>query len=264
MVDTPGHADFSGEVERILSMVSGVVLVVDATEGPMPQTKFVLRKALEAGLAPIVVINKADRATARLGGEVESDLFDLFAALGASDEQLDYEPLFASAVAGWATDCSETAMEWQLSPPSDDEASVAAILDRIVSSVPVHVPADPSAPFALAVNSIGRDPYLGRLSTGLVESGSVAVGDLCVALGNAEQSSQKVAGIFATVGGERVPLQGGVARAGDIVTVAGVEASVGETITFATGGVEMPLETPPLAPSPNAIYGLSRQGWILS
>jgi GTP-binding protein len=146
IVDTPGHQDFGGEVERILSMVDGVVLVVDATEGPMSQTKFVLTKALGRGLKPLVVINKVDRETSRLNGEVENELFDMFVALDADDEQLEFPILYASAKQGWAVR--------DLDDDSESKDSMKALLDEIISYVP-SPDADPSAPFAMAVTMIG-------------------------------------------------------------------------------------------------------------
>lgn len=146
IVDTPGHSDFGGEVERILSMVDGVVLVVDATEGPMSQTKFVLTKALNQGLKPLVVINKVDRETSRLNGDVENELFDMFVALEANDEQLEFPVLYASAKNGWAVRDLDDADE-----PKDN---MTALLDEIIKYVPAPV-ADPTAPFAMAVTMIG-------------------------------------------------------------------------------------------------------------
>lgn len=146
IVDTPGHSDFGGEVERILSMVDGVVLVVDATEGPMSQTKFVLTKALNRGLKPLVVINKVDRETSRLNGDVENELFDMFVALEANDDQLEFPVLYASAKNGWAVR--------DLDDPNEKKDSMTALLDEIIKYVPAPV-ADPNAPFAMAVTMIG-------------------------------------------------------------------------------------------------------------
>jgi GTP-binding protein len=146
IVDTPGHADFGGEVERILSMVDGVVLVVDATEGPMSQTKFVLTKALNRGLKPLVVINKVDRETSRLNGDVENELFDMFVALDANDDQLEFPVLYASAKQGWAVR--------NLDDESETRDSMTALLDEIIAYVPAPT-ADPTAPFSMAVTMIG-------------------------------------------------------------------------------------------------------------
>jgi len=257
VVDTPGHADFGGEVERILSMVNGVVLLVDATEGPMAQTKFVLRKALETGLSPVVVLNKADRQTARLYGEVESDLFDLFDALGANDDQLEYPTMFASAVKGWATGCNDEAIEWNENPGNvHADANMAPLLDMILDQVAPSATSDAlEEPFALAVNNVGKDNYLGMLATGRIFSGKIKVGTSCVALQRDSESgaapnaeTSKIGGIFVNVGMERVKLESEYACAGDIVTLAGVSCSVGDTITTAAEGVQAPLKTPPLAP----------------
>ena len=160
IVDTPGHADFGGEVERILSMVDGVVLLVDAAEGPLPQTKFVVSKALSIGLKPMVVINKVDRPDAR-PHQVHDEVFDLFAALDASEEQLDFPTLFASGRNGWAvTKLGEE--------PKD--------LEPLFNLIKSHVPApkvDASAPFTLLVTILEANPYLGRLLTGRIQTGTV-------------------------------------------------------------------------------------------
>src|SRR6201990_341711 len=153
IVDTPGHADFGGEVERILSMVDGVVLLVDAAEGPLPQTKFVLGKALRLGLKPIVLINKVDRSDAR-PHQVHDEVFDLFAALDANDEQLDFPTLFASAKQGWAA----TELE-------GEHKDMAPLFDLIVRHVPPPE-ADADAPFDMLVTTLEYDPYLGRVLTG--------------------------------------------------------------------------------------------------
>lgn len=146
IVDTPGHQDFGGEVERILSMVDGVVLVVDATEGPMSQTKFVLTKALNRGLKPLVVINKVDRDTSRLNGEVENELFDMFVALEADDEQLEFPVLYASAKNGWAVR--------DLDDDSETKDNMKALLDEIIAYVP-SPKANVDEPFSMAVTMIG-------------------------------------------------------------------------------------------------------------
>ncbi|CAM9765763.1 unnamed protein product, partial [Chrysoparadoxa australica] len=262
VVDTPGHADFGGEVERVLSMVDGVLLVVDATEGPMSQTKFVLGKALAAGLKPIVVINKVDRPSARLNGEVENELFDLFVSLGASDDQLEYPTLYASAKVGWVTECPEEALVFA---ERGETLKMASLLDTIVSYIPP--PFDGSAldmPFALAVNNIGTDPYLGTLTTGKIEGGTVGVGQAVKVLsrdGNCSGESHKVAQIFVSRGMEKVPLEG-FAGAGlcDIVTLAGPPGWVGDTITDFEEGLDTPLVTPPLAPPTLAMTFAANDG----
>src|ERR1700742_1372458 len=159
IVDTPGHADFGGEVERILNMVDGAIVLVDAAEGVLPQTKFVVGKALARGLHPIVVVNKVDRSDAR-PDEVHTEVFDLFAALGASDEQLDFPMLYASGRQGWADEELEGARK-DLTP--------------IFNLVLRHVPAptlDPDAPFAMVASILDYDNFLGRVLTGRVEQGT--------------------------------------------------------------------------------------------
>src|SRR5690242_10615323 len=162
IVDTPGHADFGGEVERILSMVDGVVVLVDAAEGPLPQTKFVTGKALRLGLRPIVLINKVDRSDAR-PHVVHDEIFDLFAALDANDDQLDFPTLFASAKQGWAAESLEA--------PRED---MAPLFDLIVRHVPPPK-VDPEAPFAMLATTLDYDPYVGRVLTGLITNGRARV-----------------------------------------------------------------------------------------
>ena len=251
VVDTPGHADFGGEVERVLSMVDGVLLVVDATEGPMSQTKFVLGKALEASGAAakkvVVCINKADRPSARLDGEVESEIFDLFALLGASDEQLEYRTFFSSARDGWATEDVSLAASGE----AGGACTMAELLDSIVESLPPPNGDDAlEAPLAIAVNSVSTDSYVGRLATGKVESGVVEIGAAVRVLrrDGSQGETGKVTHLYGTRGVQRVDL-GGSAGAGDIVTIAGVDCGVGDTITLEQGGVEEPLATPPIAPA---------------
>ncbi len=159
IVDTPGHADFGGEVERILSMVDGVLVLVDAAEGPMPQTKFVTAKALKQGLKPIVVINKVDRSDAR-AHEVHDAVFDLFAALDATDEQLDFPTLYASGRNGWAVADLE----------KDEHKDLTPLFELIVKHV-APPKADTDKPFALLATILEYDPYLGRVLTGRIESG---------------------------------------------------------------------------------------------
>ncbi len=162
IVDTPGHADFGGEVERILSMVDGVLLLVDAAEGPMPQTKFVTAKALKLGLKPVVVINKVDRPDAR-PYEVQDEVFDLFTALDADDQQLDFPTIFASAKNGWAA-----------AEPDGPQEDMAAVFEQILSHVP-----EPEIildePFSMLVTTLESDPYLGRILTGRVHSGTLRI-----------------------------------------------------------------------------------------
>src|SRR5262249_47848450 len=162
IVDTPGHADFGGEVERILSMVDGVLVLVDAAEGPMPQTKFVVGKALSQGLRPIVVINKVDRSDAR-AQQVHNEIFDLFAALDATEAQLDFPTVFASGRHGWAV--------IELDASGKD-------LSPLFELILTHVPpphADPDAPFAMLATTLEYDPYLGRVLTGRIHAGVARV-----------------------------------------------------------------------------------------
>ena len=234
IVDTPGHADFGGEVERILSMVDGVLLLVDAAEGPMPQTKFVTGKALKLGLKPIVVINKADRPDARLD-EVHEEVFDLFAALDATDAQLDFPLLIASAKEGWA---------------GDDMSAQGTNLDLLFEKIIAHVPmpsVDADAPFSMLVTTLEADPYLGRILTGRIETGSISVNKNIKALnregGQVEQT--KVTKLLRFRGLERVPIDH--AEAGDIVAMAGfTNATVSDTLCAEE--VETPLTADPVDP----------------
>jgi len=218
IVDTPGHADFGGEVERILSMVDGVILLVDSAEGAMPQTKFVTGKALALGLRPIVVVNKVDRPDQRIQ-EVLDEVFDLFVSLDASDEQLDFPVLFASGRNGYAS-LDADAREGTLTP----------MFETIVS----HVPApevDPDAPFRFLVTLLDRDNFLGRILTGRVAAGTVKLNQPIHALDNdgkvVEQG--RASKLLAFRGLERVPVE--EAFAGDIISIAGMtEATVANTI----------------------------------
>ncbi|MGI9433631.1 MAG: translational GTPase TypA [Geminicoccaceae bacterium] len=219
IVDTPGHADFGGEVERVLSMVDGVLLLVDAAEGPMPQTKFVLGKALGLGLKPIVVINKIDRPDQR-ADEVHNEIFDLFAALDADDQQLDFPTLFASAKEGWA---SKTPAR----PVHDDMAPLFDLICKHVTPPDVQE----TGPFAMLVTTLERDPHLGRLLTGRINSGRVVANQPAKALsrdgGTIEQT--RITKILAFRGLEREALD--EAKAGDIITIAGFsKATVADTL----------------------------------
>jgi GTP-binding protein len=218
IVDTPGHADFGAEVERILSMVDGVILLVDSAEGPMPQTKFVTGKALSLGLKPIVVVNKIDRPDAR-PAEVLDEVFELFLNLDANDEQLDFPTLYASGRAGYAG-------------PTDDvrEGDLTPLFETIVS----HVPApqlDPEGEFKMLATLLDRDNFLGRILTGRIESGTLNINDPIRAMdvnGKVVEDG-RVTKLFAFQGLERVPVES--ARAGDIVAIAGlVKATVSNTV----------------------------------
>ena len=217
IVDTPGHADFGGEVERILSMVDGVVLLVDASEGPMPQTKFVLGKALKIGLKPIVVINKADKADAR-PDDVLNEIFDLFVSLDANDEQLDFPVLYASGRNGWA-----------VRELTDEHKDLTPLFETILSYVSEPV-CEPDKPFRMLATTLEADKFVGRILTGKIQSGSVKVNDTVKVINqNGEVERTKITKIMAYQGLERVALN--EAHAGDIVAVAGiVKGTVADTI----------------------------------
>jgi GTP-binding protein len=239
IVDTPGHADFGGEVERVLSMVDGVVLLVDASEGPMPQTKFVLSKALKLGIRPIVLINKVDRPDRRID-EVLNEIFDLFAALDASEEQLDFPVLYAVGRDGWATDLPETKGE-DLKPLFD-------LMKK-------HIPApnvDKEAPFTMLASILTADPYVGRILIGKVYSGTAKVGTPVKSINLAGKTIEttKLTKLFGFRGIERIPSE--IAEAGDIVAIAGIEStSVADTIC--APNVETPIQSTPIDPPTMAI-----------
>ena len=218
IVDTPGHADFGGEVERILSMVDGVVLLVDSAEGPMPQTKFVLGKALKVGLRPIVVINKADKSDARCD-EVLNEVFDLFVSLNANDEQLDFPVLYASGRNGWA-----------VKDLADEHKDLTPLFELIKSYVPEPV-CEPDKPFSMLATTLEADKFIGRLLTGKVHSGSLHVNDTIKVLdgSNHEIERVRISKILAYKGLNRVALE--EAHAGDIIAVAGiVKGTVADTL----------------------------------
>jgi GTP-binding protein len=218
IVDTPGHADFGAEVERILSMVDGVILLVDAAEGPMPQTKFVTGKALGLGLRPIVVVNKIDRPDAR-PAEVLDECFELFLNLDANDEQLDFPVLYASGRAGYAGR-EDTVRDGDLTP----------LFETIVSHVP-EPGLDTEAEFKMLATLLDRDNFLGRILTGRIESGTLNINDPIRAMdvnGKVVEDG-RVTKLFAFQGLERVPVNS--AKAGDIVAIAGLmKATVSNTI----------------------------------
>ncbi len=233
IVDTPGHADFGGEVERILSMVDGVVLLVDSAEGPMPQTKFVLGKALAQGLKPIVAINKIDKSDER-HMEVLEEIFDLFIALDATPEQLDFPVLYGAAKLGWM---SET--------PDGARDSLAPLLNKVIEHVPE--PSVEEGPFRMLVTTIERNPFLGRILSGRITSGSVKAGEAIHALNREGKIVEKgrVSKVLAFRGLERTPIDEGVA--GDIVSIAGLETTtVADTITLPS--VMTPIAAKPIDP----------------
>jgi len=237
IVDTPGHADFGGEVERILSMVEGVVLLVDSAEGPMPQTKFVLGKALKLGLRPIVIINKIDRPDQR-AEEVLDEIFDLFVSLEASDEQLDFPVLYASGRDGWAAESPEG--------PKDN-------LTPLMELVLKHVPApdvDENAPFAMLATMLHADNFLGRILTGRVYQGRAKLNmPVKVLREDGTVETGRLSKLMGFRGLERVPQDEAVA--GDIIAIAGLtEATVADTIcsTEVTKSIEsQPIDPPTLA-----------------
>ncbi len=218
IVDTPGHADFGGEVERILSMVDGCVVLVDAAEGALPQTKFVVGKALKRGLKPIVVINKIDRPDGQ-PHVVHDQVFDLFAALDATDEQLDFPTLFASGRQGWASETID-----------GEHKDLSPLFDLIVKHVPPPT-VDPDKPFAMLNVILEANPYLGQLLTGRIQSGAVRTNMAVKALSRDGTlvENGRITKILAFRGLERVPVD--EAQAGDIVALAGLsKATVADTI----------------------------------
>ena len=228
IVDTPGHADFGGEVERILNMVDGVLVLVDAAEGALPQTKFVVTKALARGIKPIVVINKVDRGDAR-PDEVHNEVFDLFAALGANDEQLDFPMLYASGRQGWADPVMDGARK-----------DLAPLFDLVMSHVPPTV-LDKEAPFAMVASILDYDNFLGRVLTGRVEQGRARLNmpvRVLRADGTAVESG-RLTKLMGYRGLDRVPVD--ECEAGDIVAVAGLEdATVPDTIGAPELGQPLP------------------------
>jgi GTP-binding protein len=234
IVDTPGHADFGGEVERILNMVDGALVLVDAAEGPLPQTKFVVSKALKMGLKPIVVINKVDRPDAR-PVEVVNEVFDLFAALEATDEQLDFPILYGSAKLGW--------MATSLDGSQDD--GMKPLFDLVLRHV--KQPTVEDGPFRLLGTILEANPYLGRIVTGRISSGSIKPNQAVKVLdydGKLVETG-RVTKVLAFRGLERVPVE--EADAGDIVALAGLpEATVAHTICDPT--IEVPIHAQPIDP----------------
>ncbi len=220
IVDTPGHADFGGEVERILSMVDGVVLLVDAAEGPMPQTKFVTAKALALGLRPIVVLNKVDKHDAEPARAL-NEVFDLFANLGADDDQLDFPVLYASGRSGWA--------DVELDGPRTD---LNALYELVIKHVPEPKQiARRAEPFQMLATTLSADPFIGRILTGRVEAGTLKAGETIKALSrDGEKLEQfRVSKVLAYRGLVMTPID--VAEAGDIVTLAGMtKATVADTL----------------------------------
>jgi GTP-binding protein len=243
IVDTPGHADFGGEVERTLSMVDGVMLLVDASEGPLPQTRFVLRKALERRLPPLVVVNKIDRPDAR-PQEVLNEIYDLFIDLDATEEQLEFPVLYTNAKIGTASPDADV-------PGSD--------LRPLFEAIVAHVPpprGNPDAPLQLLVANLDSSDYLGRIAIGRIFNGRVKIGDpVAVCKLDAAVQETKVTKLYAFDGLKRIDIE--AAAAGDIVCLAGIEdITIGETIA----DVEHRVAIPPIAidePTVSMIFGVN-------
>ena len=223
IVDTPGHADFGGEVERTLSMVDGVLLLVDAVEGPMPQTRFVTRKALALGLKPIVVVNKVDRDGARAQWVV-NQTFDLFDRLGADESQLDFPVVYASALQGWASLDPASAISG-----GPRGTSMRPLFETVLKSVPLPV-GDPTLPLQMAVAALDYSSYVGRLVIGRLRRGVIRVGmEVAVMEPNGATAVSKITGVYGFQGLNRVPMV--EAYAGEIVQVTGIdEVSIGATL----------------------------------
>jgi GTP-binding protein len=240
IVDTPGHADFGGEVERILGMVNGVLLLVDAVEGPMPQTRFVTMKALQQGLQPIVVVNKVDRPGARPEWVV-NQTFDLFDKLGATEEQLDFPVVYASALNGWATLDVDVAKAGKAPEGTD----MRALFETVIKNVPAPV-GDSDGPFQLQISALDYSSYVGRLGIGRIRRGRVAPGQEVAVLNGPLAEGEmpkkaKIGQLFSFQGMERVPIE--TAEVGDIVLVTGVEElSIGTTLA----SLEAPEALPPI------------------
>ena len=220
ILDTPGHADFGGEVERILKMVDGVILVVDAFEGPMPQTRFVLQKALEQQLKPIVVVNKIDKPTAD-PEKVVDEVLDLFIELDADDDQLEFPVVYASAINGTSSYSSD---------PADQEETMAPVFETILKEIPAPLD-NADEPLQFQVSLLDYNDYVGRVGIGRVFRGEIKVGDN-VTLNKLDGSTKnfRVTKLFGFFGLERLEIES--AKAGDIVAVSGFEdIFVGETVT---------------------------------
>jgi GTP-binding protein len=243
IVDTPGHQDFGGEVERILRMVDSVLLLVDAVEGPMPQTRYVLRKALKQGLRPIVVINKMDRPEARPDA-VLNEVFDLFGTLGAADEQLDFPVIYCSGRLGWASNDDRQ--------PGQD---LTPLLELILSAVP-EAGGDPRAPLQLQVSTLDYSDYLGRIAIGRVHAGTIERGmDAVCCRRDGSRDTFRVTKLMGFLGLERTDRQRAVA--GEIVALAGVDrVTVGETICAADQPLPLPL-IPIDEPTVSMLFGVN-------
>lgn len=239
IVDTPGHADFGGEVERILNMVDGVCLLVDAAEGPLPQTKFVLGKALKLGMRPMVIINKIDRSDAR-PDEVHNEIFDLFASLDATDEQLDFPTLFASGRNGWA-----------VTDLNDERTDLNPLFELVVNHVPPPKVGSVDEPFTMLATTLEANPYLGRILTGRIQTGKIKMNMSIKALSRDGKVIEqgRASKVLAFRGLERIPVE--EAEAGDIIALAGLtKATVADTIcdmSVETALPAQPIDPPTLA-----------------
>jgi len=239
IIDTPGHADFGGEVERVLHMADGVILLTDAAEGPMPQTKFVLGKALKQGLKPIVIINKIDRPDGR-PEEVVDEVFDLFVSLDANDEQLDFPIMYASGRDGWC-----------VSDLDNPRENLTPLLDLIIQHVEPPK-GDKDAPFAMLATLLDSDPFLGRCLTGRVISGSAKVNDTVKALGldGSVVENGRLTKLLTFDGTDRVPVS--EVNVGDIICIAGLaKASVADTI--GAPALNEPVQSTPIDPPTMAV-----------
>ncbi|MFM8412128.1 MAG: translational GTPase TypA [Alphaproteobacteria bacterium] len=247
IMDTPGHADFGGEVERTLAMVDGVLLLVDSSEGPLPQTRFVLRKALERGLHPIVCINKIDRADARIA-EVLDEVYGLFIDLDATEEQLEFPVVYTNARAGTATR--------DLAKPGED---LRPLFDLVVGQLPGPL-VEPGRPTQFQANNLDYDEYVGRLALGRVVAGDLATGTSYALVGaDGTPRTFKLTNLFGWLGLKRIPLQR--ASAGDIVAIAGVEdIQIGDTVADLAEPVALPrlrIDEPTIA----MIFGVNTSPW---
>ncbi len=247
IVDTPGHADFGGEVERTLAMVDGVLLLVDASEGPLPQTRFVLGKALALGLEPVVCLNKIDRPDARVS-EVLDEIYGLFIDLGANEEQLDFPVIYTIAKAGTAT--RDVAV-----PGTDLQPLFEVIVDKLPG--PIH---DPEAPTQFQANNLGYDDYVGRLAIGRIVAGELLPnGQYTLCRNDGSQVSCKLTRVYGWKGLKRVEIERG--RAGDIVAIAGIEdIAIGDTVADR----ERPKPLPPIRvdePTIAMLFGVNTSPW---
>jgi GTP-binding protein len=239
IIDTPGHADFGGEVERVLHMADGVILLTDAAEGPMPQTKFVLGKALKQGLKPIVIINKIDRPDER-AEEVVDEVFDLFVSLDANDEQLDFPILYASGRDGWC-----------VKELADDRKDLTPLLELVMTHVPAPT-GDRDAPFAMLATLLDSDPFLGRCLTGRVISGSARVNDAVKSMGLDGKTIEngRLTKLLTFDGTDRVGVE--QVNVGDIICIAGLaKTSVADTI--GAPALDKPVESTPIDPPTMAV-----------